>query len=151
MIRDAEVNKDVITLANSALGLIGRPLGLSLTLQQMLGWVCAPLAWLIGIPWSEAATAGALIGEKVILNEFIAYLDMAKLPAEALAPRSRLILTYALCGFANLGSLGIMIGGYVAMAPARRAEIAELAPKAVLVGLMATLLSGAIVGTIVWK
>jgi len=139
----------LVSLANGILGLAGSPFGLALTLQQMLGWLCAPLAWLIGIPWAEAATAGSLIGEKVVLNEFIAYLDMARQPPEALSPRSRMILAYALCGFANLGSLGIMLGGYVAMVPGRRAECAELAPKAVLVGLLATLLSGAVVGTIV--
>lgn len=141
----------LVSLANSILGLLPPVFGGALTLQRLLGWLCAPLAWLIGIPWSEAATAGSLIGEKVILNEFIAYLDLAQQPAEALSARSRMILAYALCGFANLGSLGIMIGGYIAMAPERRPEIAELAPKAVLVGLMATLLSGAVVGTIVWQ
>lgn len=140
----------LVALANSLLGLVTRPLGMTLTLQQMLGWACAPIAWLIGIPWTEAAVAGSLIGEKVILNEFLAYLDMATLPAEALSPRSRVILTYALCGFANLGSLGIMIGGLTAMVPERRDEIIALAPKSVVIGLLATLLSAAIVGTITW-
>jgi CNT family concentrative nucleoside transporter len=115
----------------------------------MLGWVMAPIAYLIGIPWSEAATAGSLLGEKVVLNELIAYLDLAKLPPEALSQRSRTILTYALCGFANLGSLGIMLGGLTALVPERRNDIVELAPKAVLVGLMATLLTGSVVGTII--
>jgi CNT family concentrative nucleoside transporter len=139
----------LVALANSLLGLITRPFGAALTLQQILGWICAPLAWLIGIPWSESAVAGGLIGEKIVLNEFLAYLDMASLPQEALSPRSRVILAYALCGFANLGSLGIMIGGLTAMVPERRDEIIELAPKSVLIGLLATLLSAAIVGTIV--
>jgi concentrative nucleoside transporter, CNT family len=139
----------LVALANSLLGLITRPFGAALTLQQILGWICAPLAWLIGIPWSESAIAGSLIGEKIVLNEFLAYLDMASFPQEALSPRSRVILAYALCGFANLGSLGIMIGGLTAMVPERRDEIIELAPKSVLIGLLATLLSAAIVGTIV--
>ncbi|MGE5513582.1 MAG: nucleoside transporter C-terminal domain-containing protein [Bacteroidota bacterium] len=139
----------LVALANSLLGVITRPFGAALTLQQILGWICAPLAWLIGIPWSESAVAGSLIGEKIVLNEFLAYLDMASLPQEALSARSRVILAYALCGFANLGSLGIMIGGLTAMVPERRDEIIELAPKSVLIGLLATLLSAAIVGTIV--
>ena len=138
----------LVALANSALGLVTAPFGAKLTFQQVLGWLAAPLAFIIGIPWSEAPLAGSLIGEKVVLNELFAYLDLAKLPPEALSPRSRLILTYALCGFANLGSLGIMIGGLTTLVPERRSEIVEMAPKAVLVGLMATLLSAAIVGTI---
>ena len=98
----------------------------------------------------SAALAGSFIGQKVILNELFAYLDLARLPPEALSPRSRLLVTYALCGFANLGSLGIMVGGLTTMVPERRAEIVELAPKAMLMGLLATLLSAAIVGTVVW-
>ena len=138
----------LVTLANSLLELAGRPVGLSLTLQRLLGWVMAPVALLIGIPWHEAAVAGSLLGEKIVLNELIAYIDLAKLPPEALSPRTRLILTYALCGFANLGSLGIMVGGLTTLVPERRSDIVELAPKAMLVGLMATLLTGAVVGTI---
>jgi CNT family concentrative nucleoside transporter len=127
-----------------------RPFGLGLTIQQALGWLAAPFALLIGIPAGEALVAGSLIGEKVVLNELIAYLDLARLPPEALSPRSRVLLTYALCGFANLGSLGIMIGGLTVMVPERRDDIIEMAPKAMLVGLLATLLSAAIVGTMVW-
>ena len=140
----------LVALANSVLGFATAPLGVRLTFQQLLGWLAAPVALLLGIPWSEAATAGSFIGQKVVLNELFAYLDLARLPPEALAPRSRLILTYALCGFANLGSLGILIGGLTTMVPERRDEIVELAPKAMLVGLMATLLSAAIVGAVVW-
>lgn len=140
----------LVALANAALGLVGRPLGITLTLERILGWLLAPVALLIGIPWSEAAQAGALIGQKIVLNELVAYLDMARLPPEALSPRSRTILTYALCGFANLGSLGIMVGGLTTLVPERRADIVELAPKAVLVGLMATLLSASIIGAVSW-
>lgn len=140
----------LVALANTALGALGRPFGLALSLERTLGWLLAPVAWLIGVPWSEAAQAGALIGQKVVLNELIAYLDMARLGPEALSPRTRLILTYALCGFANLGSLGIMIGGLTTLVPERRADIVALAPKAVLVGLMATLLSAAVVGALTW-
>ena len=142
------VTTALVALVNSVLGAAVQPFGLTLTIEQVLGWLAAPVAFAIGIPWGEAATAGALIAKKVVLNELVAYLDLAKLPAEALSPRSRLILTYALCGFANLGSLGIMVGGLTAMAPERRGDIVELAPLALAVGLMATLLSGAVIGTI---
>jgi concentrative nucleoside transporter, CNT family len=138
----------LVTLFNGLLGLIGRPLGLDLTLQGMLGYMAAPLAWAIGVPWNEAVTAGGLLAEKIVLNEFVAYIDMAKLPPEALSPRTRLIMTYALCGFANMASLGIMIGGLTAMAPGRRDVIIELAPKSMLFGALATCLSGAIVGVV---
>jgi CNT family concentrative nucleoside transporter len=108
----------------------------------------APVVWLAGIPWSEAAHAGALMGVKTILNEFIAYRDMAALPAEALSERSRIIMTYALCGFANLGSLGIMIGGMATMAPERRDDIVALGMRSIVSGTLATLLAGASVGVV---
>jgi CNT family concentrative nucleoside transporter len=138
----------LVALANSMLGAATAPFGAALTIERVLGWLAAPVAFAIGIPWNEAVTAGALIAKKVVLNEFLAYLDLAQLPADALSAHSRLILTYALCGFANLGSLGIMVGGLTAMAPERRGEIVNLGPLAVLVGLMATLLSGAVIGAI---
>lgn len=138
----------LVALANSILGALTQPLGVRLTIEGLLGWLAAPVALIIGIPWSEAVVAGGLIAKKVVLNEFVAYLDLAKVPPEALSARSRMILTYALCGFANLGSLGIMVGGLTAMVPERRDDIVKLAPLAVLMGLMATLLSGAVVGTI---
>ncbi len=117
-----------------------------LTLQRLLGWIMAPIVWLIGIPWSECITAGSLMGTKTVLNEFIAYLDLANLPADSLSLRSRLILTYAVCGFANFGSLGIMIGGIGAMAPDRRGEIVQLGLKSIVAGTLATLMTGSIVG-----
>jgi CNT family concentrative nucleoside transporter len=119
-----------------------------LTLQRMLGVMMAPLMWLIGIPWSECMTAGGLMGIKTVLNEFLAYIELSRLPAEALSPRSRLILTYAMCGFANPGSLGIMIGGLGVMAPERRAEIVQLGVKSILAGTLATCMAGAVVGMI---
>lgn len=140
----------LVALTNSILALIAEPLGVTITLQGLLGFLCAPLAWLIGIPWSETDTAGALLGQKFVLNEFLAYLELAKTPASELSERSRLILTYALCSFANLGSLGILMGGFTALMPERRAEIVELAPRAVLIGFLATLLSAAIIGVVVW-
>jgi CNT family concentrative nucleoside transporter len=140
----------LVALANEILGALSGLAGVRLTLQQILGWLCTPLALLLGIPWSEAGTAGALIGQKIVLNEFLAYLDLAALDSSALTPRSRLIITYALCGFANLGSLGIMIGGLVAMAPERRADIVALGGRSLLVGALASLLSAAVVGALSW-
>ncbi|MDJ0893768.1 MAG: nucleoside transporter C-terminal domain-containing protein [Alphaproteobacteria bacterium] len=135
----------MVALINEALRLFPDIAGAPLTLQRMLGTLLAPLAWLIGVPWTEAAAAGSLLGTKLALNELIAYLDLAALPPEALSPRTRLILVYAMCGFANLGSLGILIGGLGTMAPDRRGEIAVLGLKALLAGFLATCTTGAIV------
>jgi CNT family concentrative nucleoside transporter len=117
------------------------------TLQGMLGWLLAPLAWLAGIPWAEAQAAGALLGTKTVVNELVAYVEMSKM-AE-LSERSRLLMTYALCGFANLGSLGIMIGGLGAMCPERRAEVVQLGLKSIVAGTLATCLTAACVGLVV--
>jgi CNT family concentrative nucleoside transporter len=136
----------LVTLANLGLGLLPDAFGEPLTLQRLLGWFMAPVVWLIGIPWAEAPAAGALMGVKTVLNELLAYLELAGLPDGALSDRSRLIMTYALCGFANFGSLGIMIGGLGAMAPERRGEIVSLGMKSILAGTLATLMTGAVVG-----
>jgi concentrative nucleoside transporter, CNT family len=136
----------LVALANQLLGFVTAPFGARLTFEQMLGWVFAPLAWLIGIPWGECATAGSLLGVKTVLNELVAYLQLAALGPGALSERTRLILTYALCGFANFGSLGIMIGGMTAMVPERRAEIASLGAKTLISGTLATLMTAAVVG-----
>jgi CNT family concentrative nucleoside transporter len=136
----------LVALANQMLGFFTAPLGIKLTFEQILGWLFAPLAWLIGIPWAECTAAGALLGVKTVLNEFVAYLQLAAAEPGALSERSRLILTYALCGFANFGSLGIMIGGMAAMVPARRAEIASLGAKTLISGTLATLMTAAVVG-----
>ena len=137
----------LVALANAALGLMPPIGGQPLSLERILGWIFAPLAWLVGIPLHEAAVAGNLLGKKTVLNEFIAYLELARLPADQLSPRSRLLLTYALCGFANFGSLGIMLGGLDALLPQqRRAELAELGMKSVLAGLLSTCLTAALVG-----
>jgi CNT family concentrative nucleoside transporter len=133
----------LVELVNILLGQI--PLaGDPLTLQRLLGWAFAPLVWLIGIPWAEAATAGQLMGVKTALNELIAFQQLAGMPAEELSERSRLIMTYAICGFANPGSLGIMIAGLTGLAPDRRAEILSLGPRAVVAGTLATLMTGAV-------
>jgi len=138
----------LVSLANLLLALFPEVWGSALTLQRMFGWVLSPVAWLMGIPWNEATTAGALLGTKTVLNELIAYTDLARLGDSDLSPRSRLIMTYALCGFANFGSLGIMIGGMGAMAPQRRGEIVSLGMKSIVAGTLATCLTGAIVGVI---
>jgi CNT family concentrative nucleoside transporter len=136
----------LVALANQVLGLITAPFGLALSFERILGWLFAPLAWLIGIPWGEAGQAGALLGVKTVLNEFIAYLQLGAVGPEVLSDRSRLILTYALCGFANFGSLGIMIGGIAAMVPSRRAEVASLGSKTMISGTLSTLMTAAVVG-----
>ncbi len=139
----------LVTLVNLALGLLPQWGGTPITLQRALGYVMAPLVWLAGVPWAEAVTAGALMGTKTVLNEFIAYVDLAHLPADALGARSRLIMTYALCGFANFGSLGILIGGMASMVPERRDEIVALGLRSIVAGTLATLMTGAVVGMIV--
>jgi CNT family concentrative nucleoside transporter len=137
----------LVALANSLLGLLPDVAGLPLTLERVLGWVMAPVVWLIGVPWSEAPAAGSLMGIKTVLNELLAYLRLAEL-APDLSDRTRLIMTYALCGMANFGSVGIMVGGLTAMAPERRREIVELGMKSVVGGTLATLSTGAVVGII---
>ena len=139
----------MVALANQILGLVPDVWGAPLTLERMLGWVLAPVAWLIGIPWAEATTAGALLGTKIVLNELIAYLGLSSTPAEALSERSRVILLYALCSFANFGSVGIMLAGMVAMAPARKGELIGLGMKALVAGTIATCMTGAVVALIV--
>jgi CNT family concentrative nucleoside transporter len=136
----------LVHLANAILGVLPEIAGAPVTLQRVLGIVMAPVCWLIGIPWAEAVTAGGLMGVKTILNEFIAYVQLAGLPADALSPRSRLIMIYAMCGFANFGSLGIMIGGLATMCPERRDDILSLGWKTIVSGTMSTLMLGAIVG-----
>ena len=136
----------LVSLLNQVLGLLPHLGGNPLTLERLLGFVMAPIVWLMGVPSSEAVVAGGLMGTKTVLNELIAYLDLAKLGPEVLSPRSRLILTYAMCGFANFGSLGIMIGGMGTMVPERRAEIAALGLKSIVAGTLATCMSGAVVG-----
>jgi CNT family concentrative nucleoside transporter len=136
-------------LLNAILALLPAMGGAPLTLQRILGWFFAPLAWAAGVSWAEAQTAGALLGTKTALNEFIAYIELSKLPPEALSPRARLLMTYALCGFANFGSVGILIGGMGAMVPERRAEIVELGMKSIMAGTLATCMTAAVVGLFV--
>ncbi len=138
----------LVTLVNLMLEALPAFGGRAITLQRTLGVVLAPLAWLIGVPWGEAAVAGELLGIKTVLNEFIAYVELARLPDSVLSLRSRVIMIYALCGFANLGSLGILIGGLATMAPERRGEIVALGAKSIVAGTLATCLTGALVGVL---
>jgi CNT family concentrative nucleoside transporter len=137
----------LVALVNQMLGafMVG---GSPLTLERAMGWVFAPLAWLIGVPWSEAPSAGALLGVKLILNELVAYLNMAQLPDEALSESSRLVMTYALCGFANFGSLGILLGGLSTLIPERRQELLATAPRTLISGTLVTCNTGAIVALV---
>ncbi|HEY2211697.1 MAG TPA: nucleoside transporter C-terminal domain-containing protein [Bradyrhizobium sp.] len=138
----------LVYLANAVLGLLPDVGGARVSLQRMLGYAMAPVCWLMGVPRPQAITAGSLMGIKTVLNELIAYLELSKLGADALDPRSRLIMLYAMCGFANFGSLGIMIGGLGTMAPQRRDEINSLGLKSIVSGTLTTCLMGAIVGVL---
>jgi CNT family concentrative nucleoside transporter len=130
------------------LGLLPDVAGSAISLQRILGLVMAPVCWLMGVPWDQAFTAGTLMGIKTVLNEFVAYLELAKLPAGTLDDRSRLIMLYAMCGFANFGSLGIMVAGLTVMAPERRADILSLGGKSIVSGTLTTCLMGAMVGVL---
>jgi concentrative nucleoside transporter, CNT family len=136
----------LVYLANAVLGLLPEIGGARISLQRLLGYLMAPICWLMGLPWPQAVTAGSLMGIKTVLNELIAYVEFSKLGADALDPRSRLIMLYAMCGFANFASLGIMIGGLGTMAPERREEINALGLKSIVSGTLTTCLMGAVVG-----
>jgi concentrative nucleoside transporter, CNT family len=138
----------LVYLVNAMLGLLPAVGGAPISLQRGLGIAMAPVCWLMGLPWNQAITAGRLMGIKTILNELIAYVELAKLPPGTLDPRARLIMLYAMCGFANFGSLGIMIGGLGMMAPERRNEINTLGLKSIVSGTIVTCLMGAIVGVL---
>jgi CNT family concentrative nucleoside transporter len=138
----------LVHLVNLILGLLPEIGGQPVTLQRLLGLVMAPVVWLMGISWEEAPVAGALMGTKTILNELLAYLDMSRLAKGALSHKSMVIMTYAMCGFANPGSLGIMIGGMGTMAPERRDEIVALGFRSIVAGTLATCMTGAVVGIV---
>jgi CNT family concentrative nucleoside transporter len=136
----------LVALADIILGHLPAVAGAPLSVERIFGWAFAPVVWLYGVPWNEAMTAGALMGDKTIINEFVAYMKLAALPDGALSPRARLIMLYAMCGFANFGSVGILIAGVGGLAPERRDEIVPLALRALLSGTMASGLTGAIIG-----
>ncbi|HEX4183911.1 MAG TPA: nucleoside transporter C-terminal domain-containing protein [Caulobacteraceae bacterium] len=138
----------LVSMADRLLGVLpdvgGQPIGVA----RALGWLFAPLAWCLGIPWSEAHTAGGLLGTKLVLTEFTAFIQLAKIGPQALSERSRMIMTYALCGFANLASVGINVAGYGVLAPARRDEVVSLVWKAMLAGFLATCMTASIIGAL---
>lgn len=138
----------LVALVNSMLGLLPDVFGRPITLQRLMAVIMAPFCWLMGVSWSEAPVAGALMGTKTILNELMAYIDMGRLPAGALSPRSLLIMTYGMCGFANPGSLGIMVGGMGTMAPERRSEIIALGLRALVSGTLSSGILGCVIGLI---
>jgi CNT family concentrative nucleoside transporter len=138
----------LIALVNDGVGTIGSWLGIAdLTMQKVLGIALAPLAWLMGVPWQDAVQVGGLLGVKTVLNEFIAYRELAALmQAGALAPRSAAIASYALCGFANFGSLAILLGGLGGLVPSRRPEVAQLGLRSILSGSLATFMTACVAG-----
>ncbi|HEX4272454.1 MAG TPA: nucleoside transporter C-terminal domain-containing protein [Rhizomicrobium sp.] len=140
------VTTSLMALANVVLAHLPALGGAPLTLERMLGWLFAPFVWLLGVPWQQAAAAGSLMGIKVILTELVSYLRLATMPAGTLDPRSTQIMVYAMCGFANFASVGILIAGMSALIPERRDEVVSLALKALVAGTMASGLSGAMVG-----
>lgn len=139
----------LVHLLDDFVGLLPKVRGSPLTLERALGWAFAPVAWLLGVPWQEAPTVGGLLGTKTVLNELLAYRELSGLGSAALGVRSRLIATYALCGFANFGSVGILVTGLATMAPSRRAEIAGLGLRALAGGTLATCATAAVVGMLV--
>jgi CNT family concentrative nucleoside transporter len=140
------VSVAMVALVNIILAQLPVMAGGPLTLERILGWVFAPVVWLYGVPWSEAVTAGGLMGTKIVLNELIAYLNLSHMSPGTLDPRATQIMVYAMCGFANLASVGILIAGMGALVPERRDEIVPLALKALLSGAMASGLSGCMIG-----
>jgi concentrative nucleoside transporter, CNT family len=138
----------LVALADQVLALAPLIDGEPLTLKRLLGWLFAPLMWVIGVPWAEAQAAGALMGTKAVLNEYVAYLELAALPADTLAPRSLLIVTYSLCGVANLASVGLLVSTIGTLCPERRAEAAALGIKSWIAGNLATAMTGAWIGLV---
>jgi CNT family concentrative nucleoside transporter len=138
----------LIAMLNDWLAGLGALLGVpQLTMQRVLGWLLAPLAWLMGVSWQDASSVGALLGVKTVLNEFLAYQELAKLVEQgALAPRSAVIASYALCGFANFGSLAILLGGIGGLAPTRRPEVARYGLLSILAGSLATFMTACVAG-----
>ena len=138
----------LVALADQILALAPHVDGAALTLKRMFGWIFSPLMWAIGVPWDQAPAAGALMGTKAILNEYVAYLDLAALPADSFDARSKLIITYALCGVANLASVGLLVSTIATLAPTRRAEVSALGMKSWIAGNMASAMTGAVIGLV---
>ena len=138
----------LISMADGLLALAPALGGAALSVERVLGWVFSPLAWAIGIPWREAPAAGSLLGVKLVLTEFSGFAKLSKLAPGAISDRTRVIMTYALCGFANIASVGINVAGYSVLVPDRRGEVMSLVWKAMLGGFLATCLTAAVVGVL---
>ena len=139
----------LVALVNIVFGIFPDFWGEPLTLQRILGWIMAPVAWLMGIPWEEAFLSGQLLGTKIVLNELITYLQMSQMGPEELSDSTRVILAYAMCGFANFGGLGVIIGGLGAIMPSRRSEIVQLGARSLIAGNLATYMTGCVAALIV--
>jgi CNT family concentrative nucleoside transporter len=137
----------MVALLNALLGLLGRPLGIALSLEKLLGWILSPLAWCIGVEWKDAGQIGQLLGKKLVLTELLAYADLQKLQG-AISARTSIIASYALCGFANLASIGIQIGGIGGIAPSRRSDLARLGLRAMFAGALVSCFSATWAGLI---
>ncbi|QJB70150.1 NupC/NupG family nucleoside CNT transporter [Parasphingorhabdus halotolerans] len=140
----------LVALVDQILAALPLVAGDELTLKRLFGWIFAPLMWMIGVPWEEAGAAGSLMGTKAILNEYVAYLELVALPADTFGTKGQLIVTYALCGFANLASVGLIISTIGTLSPDRRAEVAGLGMKSWFAGNCATMMTGAVIGVVTW-
>lgn len=138
----------LVALADQILAVLPYVDGQAVTIKRAFGWLFAPLMWTLGVPWDQAPAAGALMGTKTILNEYVAYLDLAAIPEGTFDPRSQLIVVYALCGFANLASVGLLVSTIGTLAPSRRAEVAGLGVKSWIAGNCATAMTGAVIGLV---
>jgi len=136
-----------VALLNWLLSLLPH-IGAPLTLERILGWFCAPIAWIMGVEWNDASTVGMLLGKKTIMNEFVAYVDLVKYK-DMISQRSFTIATYALCGFANFGSIAIQIGGYASLVPTRREDFAKMGLRAMIGGSLAAFMTAAIAGILI--
>ncbi len=141
----------LLWLVNAGLGVFPDVNSAPLSIERILGWMFAPLMYMIGVPWSEASQSGSLMGVKTVLTEFVAFLQLAELPVEAMDPRTRMITAHAICGFANFGSMGILIGGLSIVEPERRSDFLSLAWRTLLAGTLATCLSGAVVAALPYQ
>jgi len=141
----------LLWLVNAGLGAFPDVFGAPLSIERVLGWVFAPLMYLVGVPWDEAAKSGSLMGVKTVLTEFVAFIQLADIPVSDMDPRTRIITAHAICGFANFGSMGILIGGLSIVEPERRDDFLSLAWRTLLAGTLATCLSAAVVGALPYQ
>jgi CNT family concentrative nucleoside transporter len=141
----------LLWLVNAGLGSFPDVLGAPLSIERVLGWIFAPLMYMVGVPWDEAAKSGSLMGVKTVLTEFVAFIQLAEIPVSDMDPRTRIITAHAICGFANFGSMGILIGGLTIVEPDRREDFLSLAWRTLLAGTLATCLSAAVVGALPYQ